>query len=57
VGLGRLVYETLWLPSCLLAKREVSWKAFDDEPTRATAKIGGEPVVINLFIELDGMNR
>lgn len=56
-ALGRMVCETIWLPSSLLPQRGVKWEASDDESARATMKIGEETVALNLFIEPDGRLR
>jgi uncharacterized protein DUF6544 len=56
-ALGRMVCETIWLPSSLLPQRGVQWEASDDESARATMKIGDETVALNLFIEPDGRLR
>jgi Family of unknown function (DUF6920) len=56
-ALGRMVCETIWLPSSLLPQRGVQWEASDDKSARATMKIGDETVALNLFIEPDGRLR
>jgi len=56
-ALGRMVCETIWLPSSLLPQRGVKWEASDDESARATMKIGEETITLNLFIEPDGRLR
>ncbi len=56
-ALGRLVCETIWLPSSLLPQRGVKWETLDDESAQATMKIGEETVTLDLFIEPDGRLR
>jgi len=56
-AIGRLVCETIWLPSSLLPQRGVKWEALDDNSARATIKIGEEPVTLDLFVEPDGKLR
>ena len=56
-ALGRMVCETIWLPSSLLPQRGVKWEASDDESARATMKIGEETVTLNLQMEPDGRLR
>jgi hypothetical protein len=53
-ALGRLVCETIWLPSSLLPQRGVKWESLGDNSARVTMKIGEETVALNLFIEPDG---
>ena len=56
-ALGRLVCETIWLPSSLLPQRGVKWEALDDESAQATIKIGEEMTTLTLFVEPDGRLR
>ena len=56
-ALGRLVCETIWLPSSLLPRNGVKWEALDDESAQATIKIGGEMTTLTLFVEPDGRLR
>jgi hypothetical protein len=56
-ALGRMVCETIWLPSSLLPQHGVKWEALDDESAQATMKIGEETVTLDLFIEPDGRLR
>jgi hypothetical protein len=56
-ALGRMVCETIWLPSSLLPQRGVKWEASDDESARATMKIGEETITLNLLVEPDGRLR
>jgi len=56
-ALGRLVCETIWLPSSLAPQSGVKWEALDDESARATMKIGEETITLNLFIGPDGRLR
>ncbi len=56
-ALGRLVCETIWLPSSLLPQRGVKWEALDDESTRATMKIDEETITLTLFVEPNGKLR
>ena len=53
-ALGRLVCETIWMPSSLLPQRGVKWEALDDESARATMNVGEETVALTLFVEPDG---
>jgi hypothetical protein len=53
-ALGRLVCETVWLPSSLLPQHGVKWEAVDGASARATMKIGEETITLTLFIEPDG---
>ncbi|HEY9433203.1 MAG TPA: DUF6544 family protein [Blastocatellia bacterium] len=54
---GRLVCETIWLPTSLLPQRGVKWEALDDESAQATIKIGEEMTTLTLFVEPDGRLR
>jgi Family of unknown function (DUF6544) len=56
-ALGRLICETIWLPSSLLPQRGVKWEASGNESARATMKIGEETITLDLFIESDGRLR
>jgi Family of unknown function (DUF6544) len=56
-AIGRLVCETIWLPSSLLPQRGVKWEALDDESAQATIKIGEEMTTLTLFVEPDGRLR
>jgi hypothetical protein len=56
-ALGRMVCETIWLPSSLLPQRGVKWEASDDGSARATMKIGEETITLNLLVEPDGRLR
>lgn len=56
-ALGRMVCETIWLPSSLLPQRGVKWEASDDESARATIKIDEETITLNLLVEPDGRLR
>jgi hypothetical protein len=56
-ALGRLVCETIWLPSSLLPQRGVKWEGLDDESARATMKIGEETITLTLIVEPDGKLR
>jgi hypothetical protein len=56
-ALGRMVCETIWLPSSLLPQRGVKWEASDDESARATMKIGEETITLNILVEPDGRLR
>lgn len=56
-ALGRMVCETIWLPSSLLPQRGVKWEALDDESALATMKVGEETITLNLLVEPDGRLR
>jgi len=56
-SLGRLVCETIWLPSSLLPQRGVKWEGLDDESARATMKIGEETITLTIFVDPDGKLR
>jgi hypothetical protein len=56
-ALGRMVCETIWLPSTLLPQRGVKWEASDGESAQATMKIGEETITLNLLLEPDGRLR
>src|SRR4030095_1593225 len=56
-ALGRLVCETIWLPSSLLPQIGVKWEGLDDESARATMKIDEETITLNLLVEPDGRLR
>jgi uncharacterized protein DUF6920 len=56
-ALGRLVCETIWMPSSLLPQRGVKWEALDDVSARATMKVGEETTALTLFVEPDGRLR
>jgi Family of unknown function (DUF6544) len=56
-AIGRLVCETIWLPSSLLPQRGVKWEALDDESTQTTIKIGEEMTTLTLFVEPEGRLR
>jgi hypothetical protein len=56
-ALGRLVCETIWIPSSLLPRNGVKWEAPDDESARATIKIDEETITLDLFIEPEGRLR
>jgi hypothetical protein len=56
-ALGRLVCETIWMPSSLLPRSGVKWEALDDESAKATMKIDEETITLTLFVDPNGRLR
>lgn len=53
-SLGRLVSESIWLPSALLPQRGVCWEAADETRVTAHLEVDGEPFALTLEIAPDG---
>lgn len=49
-ALGRMVIETMWLPSALLSSVDVRWAAVDERHLQATVTVDGEPLQLNFAI-------
>jgi hypothetical protein len=56
-AIGRLICETIWLPSSLLPQCGVKWEGLDGESAQATMKFGEETITLTLFVEPDGRLR
>lgn len=53
-ALGRLVIESIWLPSSLLPQNGVTWETVDDRHARATLTVRGEEMTLTLAVDADG---
>ncbi len=54
---GRAVAEAIWLPTALLPRYGVDWRASDNEHLVADIPIGGERVALHITIGDDGLVR
>jgi hypothetical protein len=56
-AMGRAVAESIWLPTALLPRYCVGWRAEDDEHLVADIPFGGERVTLHITIDGDGRVR
>jgi hypothetical protein len=56
-AMGRAAAEGIWLPTALLPRYGVVWRAEDDEHLVADIPIGGERVTLHVAIDRDGRVR
>lgn len=56
-ALGRLLGESVWVPSALLPQRGVRWEASDDDHIKATLTVDGETTTLTFTLAADGRVR
>lgn len=52
--LGRVMFESIFVPSALLPQRNTVWEQLDDEHARVTIEVDGERMPLDLHIDADG---